>query len=268
MAQMVLPGALPAVPAAGKPSRKLGPDGLPLKRAKPAAVKPIGEEAITSRELTLNGAHGRIEFVRNGDALNVTAMTIDGSQISRPDDSCRLDVVSGTPLTTRPLGRPMGTLRYQIDLASCPFSFDILEGAILVEASPKICEFKAADCKVDPAGLWGPRGTSFSPEKIKEIERARNHAEATMRENFRELLARLHARPAIKAAASEQAGFSSVRADICRDYAREDVHGFCALRLTEARAQALKASIGNAGPDLADKIPDQKRRRSRSAVPM
>ena len=261
----MLPGA---APVASKPAKKLGPDGLPLKRAKPAAVKPIGEEAITGRELTLNGAHGRIEFVRSGEALNVIALAMDGSQIARPDDTCRVDVVSGTPLTTKPLGRPMGTLRYQIDLEACPFSFDILDGAVLVSAMPKICEFRAADCKVDPAGLWGPRGSSIGPDKVKEIERARIHAEATMRENFRELLTRIKARPAIKAAASDQAGFSSVRADVCHDYAREDVHGYCALRLTEARALALKANIGIITSDIADKNPEQKRKRSRSAVPM
>jgi hypothetical protein len=46
-----------------------------------------------------------------------------------------------------------------------------------------------------------------------------------------------------KRLASEQAGFSSEREEKCRTYAGEDVHGFCALRFTEARAIALGAQL-------------------------
>ncbi len=41
----------------------------------------------------------------------------------------------------------------------------------------------------------------------------------------------------------EQAGFSSEREVICRNYLGEDIHGFCALRITEARALALQAAF-------------------------
>jgi hypothetical protein len=30
---------------------------------------------------------------------------------------------------------------------------------------------------------------------------------------------------------------------ICRNYLREDIHGFCALRITQARALALQAAF-------------------------
>jgi hypothetical protein len=35
-----------------------------------------------------------------------------------------------------------------------------------------------------------------------------------------------------------KAGFSSKREVICRNYLREDIHGFCALRITQARARS------------------------------
>ena len=65
------------------------------------------------------------------------------------------------------------------------------------------------------------------------------------------MLAKFHAllasagkdKEAIKQIASEQAGFSSEREVICRNYLREDIHGFCALRITQARALALQAAF-------------------------
>ena len=58
---------------------------------------------------------------------------------------------------------------------------------------------------------------------------------------------------AIKKIASEQAGFSSEREVACRNYAGEDVHGFCALRLTQARAFALRAELEAKGKSAEPK---------------
>ena len=262
----MLPGAVQA-PAKNVKPQIIGPDGQPVKRSKPASVKVPGEEAIIGQDMALNGVRGRIVFARNGDGLNITSLTLDGTQISHPDDSCRVDVVSGSPLIAKSLGRPTGAQRFGIELEACPFSFDVLEGAILVGPVSAICQFPAADCKVDPAGLWGPRASALNAERIKQVERSRVLIEITMRENFRDLLSRTHGKVAIKAIASEQAGFTSARAQICRDYVREDVHGFCSLRLTEARAMALKVMVGQVSQDDIEKK-SERRRRSRGAVPM
>jgi hypothetical protein len=82
------------------------------------------------------------------------------------------------------------------------------------------------------------------------------------------MLAKFHAlltsagkdKEAIKQIASEQAGFSSEREVICRNYLREDIHGFCALRITQARALALQAAFedrakATAKPAMAKKKP-------------
>ena len=265
-AQLILPGAVQAPAKSVKP-QIIGRDGQPVKRAKSAAVKVPGEEAITGQDMALNGSRGRIVFARNADSLNITSLTLDGAQISHPDDTCRVDVVSGAPLIAKPLGRPTGALRFGVELEACPFSFDVLEGAILVGPVPAICQFPAADCKVDPAGLWGPRASALTGERIKQVERSRVQLENTMRENFRDLLSRTHGKAAIKAVASEQAGFTSARAQICRDYVREDVHGFCSLRLTEARAMALKVMVGQVSQDDNEKKSESRRKR-RGAVPL
>ena len=257
-AQLVLPGAVSAQGAASKPGNGTGQG---QKRPKPAAVKLPGEDAIAGRELVLNGARGRIGFARAGDALNVTLLQLAGSQLSKPDDACQIDVVAGAPMTARPMGHPAGSLRYGVDLQACPFSFDVLDGAILLGPLPNACVFQAADCKVDPAGLWGPRGSSLGPERVKEIERARTGAEAAMREAFRMLLERAAGKPAVKAASRDQAGFSSLRSEICRDYVREDVHGFCSLMLTQARTLELKADLVQPAAAEAEGEPKKKRRR-------
>lgn len=243
-AQLVLPGAVQAGPAA--PSAKPRPAETAPRKPVAVAVKTPAEETILGQELLLNGRGGRIVFSRAGADLVVARLTLEGAQISRPDDACRVEVASGGPLPVTLIGKPKGAQRYQINFEACPFSFDVLEGAILAAPMSAMCEIKAADCRVDPAGLWGPRASAFSAERAKEIERGRIKAEATMRENFKVLLADSHGKAEIKAAASGQAGFSSERSTICRDYAGEDKHGFCSLKLTEARALALRAAIGEA----------------------
>jgi hypothetical protein len=67
----------------------------------------------------------------------------------------------------------------------------------------------------------------------------------------------------VKEVAAAQAGFSSLREETCRDYAREDQHGFCAARLTEAHALALRAKLY---PNADDKPPPRKRPPPRKPV--
>ncbi|VTZ21295.1 conserved hypothetical protein [Methylocella tundrae] len=71
-----------------------------------------------------------------------------------------------------------------------------------------------------------------------------------MRAQFHALVASLGKdKDAVKKIASEQAGFSSEREVACRNYAREDVHGFCALRLTQGRGFALQAALEAGGKE-------------------
>jgi hypothetical protein len=120
------------------------------------------------------------------------------------------------------------------------------------------CAFAAADCRVDAAGLWGPAGGSFSDAQIKSIEKERGALENAMRSHFRTLLDKYKKdKPAAQAAIKEQAGFSSERAQVCRDYDREEAVGFCALRLTEARDFHLQARLAGEGGAVSAEKPKQ-----------
>ena len=46
----------------------------------------------------------------------------------------------------------------------------------------------------------------------------------------------------------DQNGFAGQRDELCRDYAKESVHGYCALRVTEARAALLRTRLDELGP--------------------
>jgi hypothetical protein len=243
LAQLQLPGALGQPAPAGTVAP---PPEAPKEKPKPPILRAPSEDAIVGRTLLRNGTTGTLVIERAGKDLRVKKLALTGDQISNPNEHCRVEV-SGTPLSLTSEGKPAGLSRYKLALEICSFSFDLLDGAVLASNGGKTCEFKAADCQVDPAGLWGPRPAEFGPERIKAFERERIQAENTVRADFRALLAAAGKdKQQTKALASEQAGFSSEREEKCRAYAGEDVHGFCALRFTEARAIALGARLGGA----------------------
>ncbi len=130
--------------------------------------------------------------------------------------------VAGTPIQTRFAGRPNGVSRYEVEIETCPFSLDVLEGAVLVTRTPQTCDFRAADCRVDPAGLWGPPGNAIGPDQTKQLERERGRVDLAMPAKFHALLASAGKdKEAIKQIASEQAGFSSEReSDLPQLFAR------------------------------------------------
>lgn len=251
-AQLMLPGALQAAPEGQATApNPAGPGGAGQARPKPAAAKPPGEETITDRDLLRDGSQGLIAFQRAaGKGLEIKALSMAGEQITHRGEACRIEVVAGDPIEAKPLGRPKGLLRYGVDIEACPFSFDVYEGAVLITHEGKACDFVAADCRVDPSGFWGPAGSSIDDKQIKQFESARGRAEASMRAQFHALVASLGKdKDAVKKIASEQAGFSSEREVACRNYASEDVHGFCALRLTQGRGFALQAALEASGKE-------------------
>jgi hypothetical protein len=242
-AQLLLPGAVQSSPAAGNTGQN--PGGAGPGKAKPATLKPPPEATIFGQELARDGFAGTIAFESApGKGVEIIRLSLAGEEISHPGEPCRVDVVSDTPIPTKFTGRPNGVSHYEVEIAACPFSFDVLDGAVMVTRVPPTCDFPAADCRAAAAGLWGPPGTSFAPDRIKELERERGHAESVMRTEFRALLTNAGKdKDAIKRIAGEQAGFSSERDVTCRNYVGEDVHGFCALRITQARALALQAAF-------------------------
>jgi len=271
--QLMLPGAVHAPPPEVTSKTPRASDDAASADAGPGKPKPVrlqapSETTLVGRDLARDGSLGVMAF-RNGAAkgLEIASLSLAGEEISSPGVPCRVDVVAGTPIEARFTGRSAaGLSRYAAEIAACPFSFEVLDGAVLVARDPKACAFAAADCRVDPTGLWGPRADTIDERQIKQWERARVLAETSMRASFRALLASAGKdREAIKRIAREQAGFSSERSVACSSYAGEDLHGFCALRLTEVRAIALQARRGEASRMNADPDPVGSRIRDHAA---
>ena len=268
-AQLQLPGANNGVaPGSAPRSPPPAPSGAePATPAKPIAMKPPGEDTVAGRTLSLDGQHGAMGLAKAGSGLSLTTLTLTGDKISKPNQGCTVNVALSTPLALTPAGRPAGMIRYAVPLAACPFSLDVLDGAVLASRPEGSCSFTAADCVVAPAGLWGPPASEITPARIKELERQRTRIETTMRANFRSVLRKAGKdRQAVKAVAGEQAAFSSEREVTCRGYQGEAVHGFCSTQIAEARALALVAKF-----DAMPEGPHDHRRPSRpkpkAAVP-
>jgi len=146
------------------------------------------------------------------------------------------------PLPLAPRGRPNGLPRYEIAAPSCPIAGDLLDGALWVRGPAEACLVEAADCRVDPRGLWGPEPASLAA-MARTIDQDRGAADRAVRENYKALAQR--AKPQdVRGVVSEQAAFSAEREMLCRAYAREAAHGFCNARFTEARAAELAARLG------------------------
>lgn len=247
-AQMVLPGAVaptpegttvsPSVDGTGRAkARGHASGGLP---AAPTAARTPGLAALAGQTLFLNGGKSQLTFQARDKSVAVAHLLLAGTRPSDSRADCQVEV-PGVPIATTDLGKPNGLTRIQLDLPVCPIAFDILEGAALAVGDPATCAFKEQNCQVSPGGLWGPQPGALGPDKVKAIDHDRALAEAAVRSDFKLLLSTTKDRSTIMGYAREQAGFSSSREEICRDYAGEGRHGFCAARVTEARAAALRA---------------------------
>lgn len=248
-AQLALPGAVAPTPegAIATPAQKAKKkyaDGEGGAALGPAIIpKAPSEETIVGKTLTLDGARSTIEFSRAGADLQVAKLSLKGDRLSRSGEVCNVDV-AGMPLRLTLRDNDTGLRRYQIDFPACEFTFDVLDGAILVTHEGKACELKEADCHTDPAGLWGMGATEFDPKKATDMLGARARVEKTVRNDFRVLYDRNKKENALRRfLVREQAGFSSWREEVCRSYVQESEYGYCALRLTEARAIALGAQL-------------------------
>lgn len=249
-AQLALPGAVAPTPegtvtspSAPKPKKRVSSGGMGQARGPVVMPKAPSDDTIVGKTLKLDGSGSTIEFSRGGSDLQAARLTLSGDRLSRSGEECRVDV-AGMPLKLTPQNSGAGLRRYLIDFPACPFTLDVLDGAILVTNDGKACEIKVADCRADPSGLWGMAESEFDPKKAEEMLGARAAVEKTVRANFRELYDRNKKDKLVRSfVVKEQAGFSSWREEVCRNYAKEPDFGYCALRLTEARAIVLGAQL-------------------------
>jgi hypothetical protein len=220
----------------------------PANPGKPVKLVPPSETTLAGESLRHDGRHGVMRFEKSAGGLSLTRLTLDGEVISKPGASCKVEVAK-EPFPVQFTGYSQGLRKYSVAVPACPFTFVVLDGALISTHRGSAfssalgrgtCEFVKQDCRGYLAGVWGPSGRSFSMNSFRSIEKARGKSDRDARANFRALLrANRGDRKGIRAVAADQAGFSSRREVLCRDYLQEHVHGFCASRVTEARAIEL-----------------------------
>jgi hypothetical protein len=225
--------------------------------------RPASDSTVAGRPLFLNGSKGKLVIEKKSAGLQATLIAT-GDRISRPTETCGLDLGGGKPLDMVAAGRPAGAPRYEIRIPGCLISVDMLEGAALLGSPDEACRFPEGDCSVSLTGLWGPPAASLESQATS-IERDRSRADKVVRESYKALYARTKDRNETKRIAAEQADFTSARETVCRDYAREAVHGFCATRFTELRATELVERVSKL--DGREFVPESNRPRPRPATP-
>ncbi len=232
-------------PVGRPPSDRLGDDpAAPLQPRVP--VRPANEEGLVGTEALLNGGAGRLRLERVGRDQYGLRLKLEGASLSSPGNACAVELGGAEPVPLTSQGRPAGLPRYVLESPICPIVFDIVGDAAMVLSPQEDCLFEAADCRVNPRGLWGPEGRGLGP-RTREIERTRGRADGDIRDNFRQLMSRMKGTE-LQAATSEQANFASARDVTCRSYVAENAHGYCAAKLTEARAAAIKAQLAKLPP--------------------
>ncbi len=277
LAQLQLPGAVRTPTPAGTTTTPEGVkprgDGEP-PAAPPVMVRAPGDRSLDGRTLTLNGRNGFLRFIKNGPKLELSEMRLTGDRLSKVGESCTISMKGG-PFAVEPGGRSEGLLQFTAKVDACPFTFSVLDSAVMVTyEGAKIstglgagtCEIPEEDCRGHLAGFWGPPGNAIGPAEMKSIETTRAESEKNVRANFRALIRNARNEKAkVMQIASDQAGFSARREEVCRDYLREHQHGFCASRYTQARAVGLAAQLGAVQPD--DETAKPAPRPRRPAVP-
>jgi hypothetical protein len=259
----MLPGAAPAAPeGATAPSKpKKTHPASSAKPAKPAAA--AGVASLVGRPLMLNGKSGLLQISGDDNAITVERLQLAGEGVSDSSQRCVVDIVGETPIQATNVGRPDGLERFEAKVPACPIVFDVLDGAVLAPTQITACVFKAADCQTTPGGLWGPDGASLVGDAATIIKE-RAEAERTMGKILHIIEDRAEDSPRAADIVRDQSGFAGQREELCRDYVKETVHGYCALRVTEARAALLQTRLDELGPATASKAASAKGKKAKS----
>jgi hypothetical protein len=211
----------------------------------------------------LNGKSGLLQISGDDKTATIDKLQLAGESVSDPSQRCVVDIVGEKPILASSAGRPDGLMRFEADVPACPVAFDVLDGAVLVPTQITACVFKAADCQTTPGGLWGPEGASLVGDAAK-IVKERAEAEKAMGKILHTIEDRAEDSPQAADLAREQKGFAGQRDGLCRDYAKESVHGYCALRLTEARTALLQMRLDELGPATGSKAASEKGKRAKA----
>jgi hypothetical protein len=248
-AQLMLPGAAPAAPqgTAASPAKPRSAGGVAKGAgasakggAKPGPTPSVA--SLAGRPLMLNGKSGLLQISGDDKTATIDKLQLAGEGVSDSSQRCLVDIVGEKPIQATSVGHPDGLERFETNVPACPFSFDVLDGAALAPSQITACVLKAADCQTSPGGLWGPEGGSLVGDAAK-FAKERAEAEKAMAKVVRAIEDRASDSPLAADLVRDQKGFAGQRAETCRDYAKESVHGYCTLRLTEARTALLETRL-------------------------
>jgi hypothetical protein len=253
-AQLMLPGAAPAAPEGAKvaPAKRRGSGASATEAGAGAkgvkAGSAAGIASLAGRSLMLNGKSGLLQISGDDKTATIGKLQLAGESVSDPSQRCVVDIVGEKPILATSVGRPDGLERFEADVPACPVAFDVLDGAVLVPSQITACVFKAADCQTTPGGLWGPDGASLVGDAAK-IVKERAEVEKAMAK----LVRAIEAKDGPEAAdlVRDQNAFAGQRDELCRDFAKESIHGYCALRATQARTALLQARLDALQPTAA-----------------
>ena len=261
-AQLMLPGAAPAAPqgatvSPAKPRSGSGAKGAAAGAKSVKAGAAPGVAGLAGRPLMLNGKSGLLQVSGDDKTATIDKLELAGESVSDPSQRCVVDIVGEKPIQATSVGRPDGLMRFEADVPACPFSFDVVDGAALAPSQITACVFKAADCQTSPGGLWGPDGASLVGDAAK-FAKERLQADEAMAKALHAIEDRAKDSPEAADLVRDQNGFAGQRDDVCRDYDKESVHGFCALRLTQARAALLETRLSEFDAAAAGKAASEK----------
>ena len=267
-AQLMLPGAAPAEPQGAQVApakhRRSGAStteagaGAKGVKAGPAA----GIASLAGRPLMLNGKSGLLQISGDDTTATIDKLQLAGESVSNPSQRCVVDIVGEKPILATSAGRPDGLERFEADVPACPISFDVLDGAALVPSQITACVFKAADCQTIPGGLWGPDGASLVGDAAN-IVKERAAAEKAMGKILHIIEDRAEDSAQAADLVRDQNGFAGQRDELCRDYVKESIHGYCALRVTEARTALLQTRLDALTPASAPKAASEKGKKAK-----
>ena len=222
---------------------------------------------LVGQDMLRDGNLGMMRIVKVEDgetspSFAVSALALPGFDMTDPDKICVVKLHFPQPLALHSVANEAGMTRYALDFKDCPLQFDVLHRSVLVHRMPKACIFQQVNCAAHPHGLWGPDARTLGPAQAAANDRTRGVNERRMRTLFVMLMHLTHGTKARNQLASEQAHFTTHRVMVCRNYARDAVEDFCALRLTEARVMTLNAALVRAqAAHRRAKMPHQRKNR-------
>jgi hypothetical protein len=202
-------------------------------------------DAVLDRPLRLNGAEGLMTIEKRGDSIVVSKLTLAGESLVNSAQKCEIRIEGERSIPVAALGSVDGLTRYEAALPACPLRFDLLDGSVLVPTQQAACVFQAAECQASPSGLWGPDRVALA-KHVEAISTARKRAEKELAENFKRLSGLYKGKPESKELSAEEEAFAGRRDEICHDYEGEAELGYCASRITYARAANLAARARDA----------------------